>query len=78
MGPARGEAAHHLITPSRWARSQAENGPVPLVLDDADGPLLMVSAGIGCTPMAGMLEHLAATGAARGDGTRQDHRFLGS
>ncbi|WP_329438520.1 globin domain-containing protein [Streptomyces canus] len=36
-----------------------------VVLDDADGPLLLVSAGIGCTPMVGMLEHLAATGAAR-------------
>jgi nitric oxide dioxygenase len=36
-----------------------------VVLDDADSPLLLVSAGIGCTPMVGMLEHLAATGAAR-------------
>jgi nitric oxide dioxygenase len=36
-----------------------------VVLDEADSPLLLVSAGIGCTPMAGMLEHLAATGAAR-------------
>ncbi|MEU6548826.1 globin domain-containing protein [Streptomyces sp. NPDC046915] len=36
-----------------------------VVLDDADRPLLLVSAGIGCTPMVGMLEHLAATGATR-------------
>ncbi|MEU0086678.1 globin domain-containing protein [Streptomyces sp. NPDC006274] len=36
-----------------------------VVLDEADSPLLLVSAGIGCTPMVGMLEHLAATGAAR-------------
>ncbi|WP_439942177.1 globin domain-containing protein [Streptomyces sp. BBFR115] len=36
-----------------------------VVLDDSDAPLLLVSAGIGCTPMAGMLEHLAATGSGR-------------
>ena len=31
----------------------------------ADAPLLLASAGIGCTPMLGMLDHLAATGSAR-------------
>ncbi|MFJ3160274.1 globin domain-containing protein [Streptomyces kanasensis] len=36
-----------------------------VVLDDGDAPLLLVSAGIGCTPMVAMLEHLAATGSAR-------------
>ncbi|MDX2934000.1 globin domain-containing protein [Streptomyces ipomoeae] len=36
-----------------------------VVLDNADTPLLLVSAGIGCTPMLGMLEHLAATGSDR-------------
>ncbi|MFJ3336119.1 globin domain-containing protein [Streptomyces sp. NPDC086766] len=36
-----------------------------VVLTDSDRPLLLVSAGIGCTPMVGMLEQLAATGSAR-------------
>ncbi|RXR25828.1 hemin transporter [Oerskovia turbata] len=36
-----------------------------LALDDADTPLLLVSAGIGCTPMLGMLDHLAAGPAHR-------------
>ncbi|MEU1312478.1 globin domain-containing protein [Streptomyces cinnamoneus] len=36
-----------------------------VVLDDGDGPLLLASAGIGCTPMTGMLAHLAATGSSR-------------
>lgn len=36
-----------------------------LVLDDGDTPLLLVSAGIGCTPMIGMLHHLADTAATR-------------
>ncbi|WP_262704293.1 MULTISPECIES: globin domain-containing protein [Streptomyces] len=36
-----------------------------VVLDDTDTPLVLVSAGIGCTPMVAMLEHLATTGSAR-------------
>lgn len=32
-----------------------------LVLDEDESPLLLVSAGIGCTPMIGMLQHLADT-----------------
>ncbi|EME23121.1 globin domain-containing protein [Rhodococcus triatomae] len=36
-----------------------------LVLEEGDAPLLLISAGIGCTPMIGMLNHLAETGAER-------------
>lgn len=36
-----------------------------LVLEDGDGPVLLVSAGIGCPPIIGMLHHLAATGTDR-------------
>ncbi len=32
-----------------------------LVLQDDDAPLLLISAGIGCTPMMGMLRQLADT-----------------
>lgn len=36
-----------------------------LVLREGDEPLLLISAGIGCTPMIGMLNHLADVGSAR-------------
>ncbi|MGW4892045.1 globin domain-containing protein [Kitasatospora sp. NPDC004240] len=36
-----------------------------VVLDGTDDPLVLVSAGIGCTPMVGMLEHLVASGSTR-------------
>ncbi|CAL9340120.1 Flavohemoprotein [Streptomyces sp. enrichment culture] len=36
-----------------------------VVLDETDSPLVLVSAGIGCTPLVGMLARLAATGSER-------------
>ncbi|MCU1548271.1 MAG: hemin transporter [Arthrobacter sp.] len=36
-----------------------------VVLDYSDRPLVLASAGIGITPMAGMISHLVATGAQR-------------
>jgi nitric oxide dioxygenase len=36
-----------------------------VVLPDNNAPLLLVSAGIGCTPIIGMLDHLAENGDAR-------------
>ena len=35
------------------------------MMPDDDSPLLLASAGIGCTPMIGMLNHLVDTGAER-------------
>lgn len=36
-----------------------------LVLDESASPLVLISAGIGCTPMVGMLHHLSYTNASR-------------
>ncbi|MYX08156.1 hemin transporter [Streptomyces sp. SID8375] len=58
---------------SQYLHTQVHGGEIlyvsppfgEVVLSDGDGPLLFASAGIGCTPMAGMLAHLAATGSRR-------------
>ncbi|MEU6104311.1 globin domain-containing protein [Streptomyces flaveolus] len=72
---------------SSWLHATARTGDVltvsepfgDLALADGDGPLLLVSAGIGVTPMLAMLDHLAATGTGRpvtvvhADRTPADH-----
>jgi nitric oxide dioxygenase len=61
-----GEVSNYLHRTVRTGDELSLSAPFgDIVLDDADTPLLLVSAGIGCTPMAGMLEHLVADGATR-------------
>ncbi|GAB3686226.1 FAD-binding oxidoreductase [Saccharopolyspora tripterygii] len=65
-GEPAGEVSHHLhdhVGEGDLLRASAPFGDV--TLDDGEGPVLLISAGIGCTPMIGMLAHLAATGSAR-------------
>jgi nitric oxide dioxygenase len=58
---------------SAWLHENARPGDLlrvsqpagDLTLPDGDGPLLLASAGIGCTPMLSMLSHLAENGSAR-------------
>jgi nitric oxide dioxygenase len=62
-----GEVSNHLhehVEVGRVLRLSPPFGDVHLD-EAAEGPVLLVSAGIGCTPMIGMLDHLAATGATR-------------
>ncbi|WP_055590446.1 globin domain-containing protein [Streptacidiphilus griseoplanus] len=75
---------------SSWLHREAKAGDLltvsmpfgDLVLPDGDGPLLLASAGIGCTPMLAMLGHLAETGSTRpvqvvhADRTPADHAHL--
>ncbi|TVL92474.1 globin domain-containing protein [Streptomyces sp. SAJ15] len=65
-GAPEGEVSAHLhdrVDRGAALRISAPAGDV--VLDEGDGPLLLVSAGIGGTPMIGMLNHLAGTGSPR-------------
>ncbi|MFD3804958.1 globin domain-containing protein [Streptomyces sp. NPDC058611] len=68
-GPAAGgpdgEVSNHLHARVRAGDSLRVSAPYgDLVLHDSAAPLLLASAGIGCTPMLSMLEHLADTGHA--------------
>ncbi|AUG81276.1 hemin transporter [Kitasatospora sp. MMS16-BH015] len=72
---------------SQWLHSDARVGTVlalsrpcgDLTLAEGEEPLLLASAGIGVTPMVGMLDHLVRTGATRpttvvhGDRSPADH-----
>ncbi|MEF2527129.1 MULTISPECIES: globin domain-containing protein [Streptomyces] len=58
-----GEVSNHLhdrVTVGDVLRVSPPYGD--LVLQDSDAPVLLASAGIGCTPMLSMLEHLAESG----------------
>ncbi|MFI0982510.1 globin domain-containing protein [Streptomyces sp. NPDC021093] len=58
-----GEVSQHLHARVREGSRLRVSAPYgDLVLEDGDAPLLLASAGIGCTPILSMLEHLSATG----------------
>ncbi|MEV5539862.1 globin domain-containing protein [Saccharopolyspora shandongensis] len=66
VGSPDGEVSNHLherVAEGDVLRIGAPFGDV--TLEDGDGPVLLASAGIGCTPMISMLNHLAATGSPR-------------
>lgn len=75
-----GEVSRHLHEHTRAGGRLRVSVPYgDLVLDHLDAPLLLASAGIGCTPMLSMLEHLAEQGHDRpvtvvhGDRSPADH-----
>ncbi|MER6914383.1 globin domain-containing protein [Streptomyces sp. NPDC000594] len=77
-----GEVSHHLHDRVREGDTLRVATPFgDVTLADGDGPVLLASAGIGCTPMAAMVEHLAATGSKRpvtvvhADRTQRTHAF---
>ncbi|MGO4461163.1 globin domain-containing protein [Streptomyces sp. M-16] len=83
-GPAAGgpdgEVSNHLHSRVRTGDTLRVSAPYgDLVLRDSAAPVLLASAGIGCTPMLSMLEHLADTGHAapvtvlHADRTPADH-----
>ncbi|WP_328470697.1 globin domain-containing protein [Streptomyces sp. NBC_00448] len=82
LGNPLGEVSHHLheaIGVGLELRISAPSGDV--VLDRDDAPLLLASAGIGCTPMISMLASLVEEGSSRkviavhGDRDQTRHPF---
>ncbi|MER7729658.1 globin domain-containing protein [Streptomyces erythrochromogenes] len=58
-----GEVSNHLHAGVHAGHTLRVSAPYgDLVLEDSAAPVLLASAGIGCTPMLSMLEHLAETG----------------
>ncbi|GHF64064.1 hemin transporter [Kitasatospora xanthocidica] len=77
-----GEVSGHLHDHLRTGDTVELSAPMgDIVLADGDGPVLLVSAGIGNTPMTAMLDHLAANGSTRrivsvhGDRDQLGHAF---
>ncbi|MGW7006518.1 globin domain-containing protein [Streptomyces sp. NPDC054933] len=70
---------HHHVHDGDTLRLSAPFGDI--TLDDRDTPVLLASAGIGCTPMNAMLTQLAATGSRRqviavhADRSQRSHAF---
>ncbi|UCM91533.1 globin domain-containing protein [Streptomyces marincola] len=65
-GTPEGEVSNALHRTAREGDELTLSAPFgDVVLDDSAAPLVLASAGIGCTPMVGMLEHLAAAGSGR-------------
>ncbi len=67
-------ALHDRFTIDDWVQVSAPFGEV--VLQPSDRPLVLASAGVGVTPHAGMLSHLARTRptAVGGAGNRRGFR----
>ncbi len=61
-----GEVSHHLHH-NVFEGDELDVSPAfgDLVLDDSTSPLLLISAGIGCTPIIGMLHYLTHTSSGR-------------
>ncbi|MEV5578036.1 globin domain-containing protein [Streptomyces parvus] len=80
QGSPDGEVSRHLHEQIRVGDLLRVSVPYgDLVLDHLDAPLLLASAGIGCTPVLSMLEHLAQEGhrgpvtVVHGDRSPADH-----